>query len=87
MAGLELPADSNQDPNLIVTIHNYEPFHFTHQGAGWVEGGSDWLGTGWDGTPDEVAAVQGAWTAPRLGARRTIAPCLWASSARIRRRI
>ncbi len=52
--GLELPAD----PNLIVTIHNYEPFHFTHQGAGWVEGGSDWLGTVWEGTKEEVAAVQ-----------------------------
>lgn len=54
LAGLELP----DDPNLIVTVHNYEPFHFTHQGAGWVAGGSDWLGTTWDGTPKEVAAVQ-----------------------------
>lgn len=30
---LHLPDD---DPNLAVTVHCYEPFHFTHQGAGWV---------------------------------------------------
>ncbi len=24
------------DPHLIVTIHNYEPFEFTHQGAEWI---------------------------------------------------
>jgi endoglucanase len=29
---LRLPAD----PNLIITVHNYEPFKFTHQGASWV---------------------------------------------------
>jgi endoglucanase len=29
---LLLPAD----PNLLVTVHNYEPFKFTHQGAEWV---------------------------------------------------
>ena len=30
---LELPAD----PGLIVTIHDYQPFDFTHQGATWTE--------------------------------------------------
>lgn len=29
---LELPPD----PNLLVTFHYYEPFHFTHQGAPWA---------------------------------------------------
>lgn len=29
---LKLPAD----PNLLVTFHYYDPFHFTHQGATWV---------------------------------------------------
>ena len=29
---LKLP----NDPNLLVTFHYYEPFHFTHQGATWV---------------------------------------------------
>jgi endoglucanase len=32
LAHLRLP----NDPNLIVTIHNYEPFLFTHQGAEWM---------------------------------------------------
>ncbi len=30
---LVLPAD----PNLILTVHHYEPFDFTHQGAEWIE--------------------------------------------------
>jgi endoglucanase len=29
---LQLPSD----PNLLVTFHYYEPFHFTHQGATWA---------------------------------------------------
>ena len=33
LATLELP----QDPNLIVTVHFYDPFEFTHQGAEWVD--------------------------------------------------
>ena len=32
------------DDNLIVSVHCYEPFHFTHQGAGWV--GADFQQTG-----------------------------------------
>src|SRR3954454_13173135 len=32
LPGLQLPAD----PNLLVTFHYYEPFHFTHQGATWA---------------------------------------------------
>jgi endoglucanase len=29
------------DRNILVTFHSYEPFHFTHQGAPWVEGMKD----------------------------------------------
>ena len=32
LASLKLPNDAN----LIVTVHNYSPFNFTHQGANWV---------------------------------------------------
>lgn len=35
-----------KDENLIATVHNYEPFHFTHQGAEWIGGSSAWLGMG-----------------------------------------
>ena len=32
LKNLELPSDDN----VIVSVHCYEPFHFTHQGAGWA---------------------------------------------------
>ena len=35
---LKLPAD---DRNILVTVHYYEPFRFTHQGAPWTEGMKD----------------------------------------------
>lgn len=33
LSRLSLP----QDPHLIVTVHCYEPFEFTHQGAAWIQ--------------------------------------------------
>ncbi len=45
---LELPADTN----LIVTVHYYNPFQFTHQGASWSTGSDAWLGTTWGSTDD-----------------------------------
>jgi endoglucanase len=42
-----------EDENLIATFHFYEPFHFTHQGADWVEGADQWRGTVWLGTEAE----------------------------------
>ena len=46
---LELPAECNSS-NTIITYHYYEPFHFTHQGASWVDGSDDWFDTSWTGT-------------------------------------
>lgn len=51
---LQLP----QDSLLIFTFHYYSPFHFTHQGAEWVQGSDAWLGTTWNGTPDETQAIR-----------------------------
>jgi endoglucanase len=53
-----LPAlDLPDDDHLIVTVHMYEPFRFTHQGAGWVDGSDPWLGTEWNGTAEDRAFV------------------------------
>jgi len=40
--------DPPNDANIIVTVHFYSPFTFTHQGGEWVGDQSDaWLGTPW----------------------------------------
>jgi endoglucanase len=56
------------DPNLLVTFHYYEPFHFTHQGATWVEETKNLHGISW-GSDQDRAALAGdfnevaAWSA------------------------
>ncbi|HTX90244.1 MAG TPA: glycoside hydrolase family 5 protein [Anaerolineales bacterium] len=50
---LQLPPD----PDIIVTFHYYLPFHFTHQGAEWVDGSNAWLGTLWTASPAELTAI------------------------------
>lgn len=44
----------SDDENIILTVHYYNPFQFTHQGASWVGGNADeWLGTEWLDTETE----------------------------------
>lgn len=52
LRNLKLPSN---DRNLIASVHFYEPFKFTHQGAAWVPNNP--VGTKWTGTDDEKAAV------------------------------
>jgi aryl-phospho-beta-D-glucosidase BglC (GH1 family) len=53
LSKLVLPGDTN----LILTVHYYNPFQFTHQGAEWVSGSTAWIGTGWYNSEIERNAV------------------------------
>ena len=53
-----------EDDHLILTMHYYNPFSFTHQGAEWVGSEADqWLGTEWFDTESERQAVQSEFAA------------------------
>ena len=55
LPSLELPKD---DAHLIATVHYYNPFQFTHQGADWAgPEARKWLGTKWTGSKAERQAV------------------------------
>jgi endoglucanase len=54
LSTLSLPSD---DRNLIVTVHYYSPFEFTHQGAPWTNM-RDRRGVTWAATPEQQAAVR-----------------------------
>ncbi len=51
---LELP---EEDRGIIVTVHYYEPFQFTHQGAKWA-GLEGKVGVEWGGTEGEKEAIR-----------------------------
>ncbi len=58
MAALPQLVLPENDRRLIATVHYYNPFAFTHQGAEWVEHMQDTRGIAWQGTSNEQAAVQ-----------------------------
>lgn len=65
---LQLPAG---DRRLIVSVHYYEPFRFTHQGASWVGPRSqEWLGTEWHDTPEARREIERAFAAAAEWGRR-----------------
>jgi len=54
LPSLQLPAN---DQHLLVTVHYYNPFDFTHQGAEWV-GKKNKIGVTWQATPEQLAALR-----------------------------
>jgi endoglucanase len=71
MQKLKLP--ENED-NLIFTFHYYNPFQFTHQGAEWMDGSDEWLGTQWLQSPTEVNAIRSEFEAVKVWAKQHNVP-------------
>jgi endoglucanase len=51
---LQLP---EEDRHIIVSVHYFSPFQFTHQGAEWIPGSNPWLGTAWRSTSAQEYAI------------------------------
>jgi aryl-phospho-beta-D-glucosidase BglC (GH1 family) len=61
LSKLQIP----DDENIILTVHYYNPFQFTHQGAEWVGNSTDanaWLGTKWNDSETERMVVEQDFT-------------------------
>jgi endoglucanase len=54
---LDLP---NEDRNLIVAFHYYEPVSFTHRAAPWIRGSEAWDDSTWDGSPAQRTDITAA---------------------------
>lgn len=55
LSKLKLP---ESDRHLLVTVHYYLPFPFTHQGAEWVKDSARWMGRKWTGSDEELQALR-----------------------------
>ncbi len=49
------------DDNVIVSVHCYEPFYFTHQGASWTGGNTPMTGIVFPGPPPTPLAPEETW--------------------------
>ncbi len=68
---LQLPKN---DPHVILTIHYYDPFKFTHQGAPWVKESKPWKGKTWTGSDEEKAEVRKAFAKAAAWAKERKVP-------------
>jgi endoglucanase len=68
---LKLP----DDPNLIVTVHFYEPYKFTHQGAPWsAEDVRKITGLKWGGTTSELKVIRDSFDQAAAWAKKNNRP-------------
>lgn len=68
---LKLP----DDPNLILTVHYYDPFKFTHQGAPWAsEDVRKLSGLKWEGSGDELKAIRASFDQAATWAKKNNRP-------------
>ncbi len=70
LESLHLP---DQDRNLIVTFHYYDPFEFTHQGTPWT-GQKDKTGVAWQGTEKERQTIEHDFDSVQAWAKRENRP-------------
>jgi endoglucanase len=68
---LRLPST---DRRMIVTVHYYSPFEFTHQAASWVPDSQRWKGRTWKGTPAEQSELRGDFEKAAAWARQQQRP-------------
>ena len=52
---LRLPPE---DRHIIIHLHYYDPFQFTHQGAFWIKGADQWVGRSWDATEAQLKKIR-----------------------------
>ena len=65
---LELPPDDR----VVATLHYYEPFPFTHQGASWEPGSDAWMGTGWGASAEFADVTADLEEAARWASQRDV---------------
>ena len=70
---LDIP---KEDRNIIVTVHDYSPLTFTHQGADWITQGdpNKWMGTKWTGTDAEKKDITSAFDIAAKWAKKNNRP-------------